>query len=137
VTSGNATSREATSRVAGVLVILVGLLNLGLGLLSLVSDQIRLGTGVAGGLVVAGLVTASLGVLVWRGSQNAAILATAVFGALLIFQVSELFASGPSTSSDAIVDDPAPRLVVLGVLVIACGVAAWRLSRRPSTPPGD
>jgi hypothetical protein len=117
--------------VAGVLVILVGLLNLGLGLLSLVSDQIRLGTGVAGGLVVAGLVTASLGFLVWRGSRNAAILTTTIFAMLLVFQLSESMTSDGATASSAIVDDPAPRLIILGVLVVACGVAAWRLSRRP------
>jgi hypothetical protein len=94
-----------------------------------VSDQIRLATGVAGGLVVAGLVTTSLGVLVWRGSRSAAILATAVFGALLILQVGGTFAEGGSSPSDAIVDDPTPRLIVLGVLVTACAVAAWRLGR--------
>jgi hypothetical protein len=127
------TGGDTVPRVAGVLVIAVGALNLAFGLLSLTTDQIRLGTGVAGGLVVAGLVTVALGVLVWRGSRNAAILATTVFGMLLVFQVTESIASGGADPATAVVDDPAPRLVVLGVLVVSCGVAAWRLSRRPTS----
>jgi hypothetical protein len=131
------TDRDPSSQVAGFLVMAVGLLNLGFGVLSLATDQIRLSAGVAGGLVVAGLVTVSLGALVWRGSRNAAILATTVFAMLLVFQVSESLVSDDTAAAGAVVDDPTPRLIILGVLVVACGVAAWRLSRRPTSSPTD
>jgi hypothetical protein len=123
-----------SARLAGGLVILVGALNLAIGVLSLSSDLVLLATGVASGLVVAGAVTVALGVLVWRGSRNAAIASTTVFAVLLLYQVAEAIAS--DVPADAMVDQPAPRLVILAVLVVTSAIAAWRL-HRPAPAPAD
>jgi Na+/proline symporter len=124
--------KDWSARLAGALVIVVGALNLAVGVLSLASDLVLLATGVAGGLVVAGLVTVALGVLVWRGSRNAAIASTTVFTMLLLYQVAEAIAS--DVPADAMVDQPVPRLVILAVLVVTSAIAAWRLHRSAPAP---
>ncbi|MEX0835549.1 MAG: hypothetical protein WD010_05630 [Nitriliruptor sp.] len=119
------TTADPTTRIAAVLVIVVGVLNLVLGLVSLLTDQIRLSDGIAGGLVVAGLVTAAVGTLVWRANRLATVAALTVFTMLLVYQLSEVAAGGGDTAG-ALASQPTARLAVLAVLVLVLSVAAWR-----------
>jgi hypothetical protein len=116
---------DISARVAGGLLVAVGAANVVFGVLGLLTDVVRLGAAVSGGLLVAGLVTASAGVLVWRGSRVTTVVALAVLGLLLPVQLGELAgAAGDETS--------VPRLVVLACLVVALAVAARR-GRHPRT----
>jgi hypothetical protein len=123
------TAADWSSRLAGALLVLVGGLNVALGLMSLLTDQIHLSPGIAGGLVTAGLVTAAVGALVWRGNRLATILAFTVFAMLLLYQLSEVIADNAASATG--VAQPLTRFGVLAVLVITLGIAAWR-SRRAS-----
>jgi hypothetical protein len=91
------------------------------GLISLLTQQIRLHTGAAGGLVTAGLVTAALGVLVWRGSRLATLVGLTAFGLLLVVQVGDL---PPGMDGGG-----AASVGVLALLVLTLGLAAWRKRR--------
>lgn len=117
------------TRLAGALLIVVGALNVAFGLLSLFSDQVLLSTGVAGGLAMAGLVTAAAGVLVWRGSQLATYIALTIFGLLLFVQLGDFIQEGGGTG-DGLAQHPATRFGVLTLLVITLALAAWQLRRR-------
>jgi hypothetical protein len=111
--------------------LVLGALNVALGLVSLGSDRIELSTAVAGGLVVAGVVIVAGGVLVWRGSRGATFAWFAVFLVLFNVQLAELVADAGDGAS-GVPDQPLPRLVVLGLLVVSLAIAAWR--RRRSRP---
>jgi peptidoglycan/LPS O-acetylase OafA/YrhL len=114
-------SPRPATRVAAVVLVLVGLANAGLAATSLASDAIRMSPGAAGSLLVLGLLTAVAGALVWSGSRLALLLALLVFVALLVAQVVEVSVSGVGTAGG--------RLAVLGVLVAAL-LAAWSQERR-------
>jgi hypothetical protein len=121
----DASTRRGTAphwplRLAGGLLVLLGTVNAGLAVLSLATQLVRLPPAAEGGLLVAGLVTAGTGVLVWGGSALALALALTVFGALLVVQVGDLAAGGGEGAG--------PRTAVLGV-VVATLTAAW-LGRR-------
>lgn len=122
-------SPDWSSRLAGTLLLVVGGLNVTFGVANSLTDQLRLSTGVAGGLIVAGLVTAAVGALVWRGSRAATVGALIVFMMLLIFQVSEV-AAGSGNDAGGVADEPAARFAVLGLLVLSLAVASLR-GRRP------
>ncbi|MFA9431981.1 hypothetical protein [Egicoccus sp. AB-alg2] len=119
-----------SSRLAGTVLILVGALNVAFGLVSFLTELVRLSAGIAGGLVAVGLVTVALGTLVWRGSRPAIIAAFTIFTMLLLFQVSDAFAN--REPGQAVATDALARFGVLAVLVGTLGVAAWRI-RRPRT----
>lgn len=127
------TAGDWSSRLAGALLVVVGVLNLAFGVLSWLTEQVQLSTGVAGGLVTAGLVTAALGTLVWRGSRLATIIALTVFAMLLVFQLSELMAEAGDTA-DGLAGEHLTRFGVLGVVVAALAVAAWRRRKRAPAP---
>jgi hypothetical protein len=108
----------------------VGVLNLAVGLLSLLTGFVRLSPAVSGGFVAVGLFTAAVGALVWRGSWPATVGALTIFAMLLVFQLTELLAeAGEGAPAQSVAQDPRPRLVVLGLLVAALAVATWRLRR--------
>ncbi|WP_157041827.1 hypothetical protein [Nitriliruptor alkaliphilus] len=118
-------SRDWSHRLAGALLLVVGGLNVAFGVANSLTDQLRLSAGVAGGLIVAGLVTAAVGVLVWRGSRAATFGALVVFVMLLIFQLSEV-AAGSGGDPGGVADEPTARFVVLGLLVVSLAVASLR-----------
>ncbi len=123
------------ARLAGALLILVGILNLGLGALSLVSDQVRLSADIAGGIVAAGLLTAAVGLLVARGSRLATMVALTVFGLLLVVQLVDLAQPGGTAAGDTSAS-PLLRIVVLIALVGSLALAAVR-RRRPQRAEGS
>lgn len=118
-----------SSRLAGGLLVAVGAVNGVFGLLSLLSELVQLSPGVAGGLLVAGVVTAALGVLVWRGSRTATLVSLTVFGVLLVAQLPDLLQGG---SAEGVADHPA-RFALLGLIVAVLALAAVRLSRARSS----
>jgi hypothetical protein len=124
---------DGTSRVAGAVVALVGALNLVIGVLSSTTDHVRLSTGAAGGFVAVGVALLAVGVLVWRGSRAATIGAFAVALGLLLLQIGQLALAdtGDAAAAAASPDEPIARLVVLAVLVVTLGLAAWRRRRAP------
>lgn len=111
--------RRWTAGLAAALLVVVGVTNAVLALLSLATDLIHLSPDVAGGLLVLGLVTTVVGVFVWRGSRVALILALVVFAALLLAETAGSGAEGAAV----------PRRVVLALLVATLAVA-WADSRR-------
>lgn len=112
------------ARGAGGLLVTVGAINAVLGLWALVSGQLEIGPGIAGGLTVAGLVTIAAGVLVSRGSRIATLVTLTIFSLLLVVQLIDL--PGPATDTASAL----ARLVVLLLLVIALGFAAAATRRR-------
>lgn len=117
--SGMAAVPRWTARLAAALLLVVGITNSGLAVLSLATDLIHLSPDVAGGLLVLGLVTAVVGVFVWRGSRVALSLALAVFAALLLAETAGSGAEGAAI----------PRRVMLALLVATLAVA-WADTRR-------
>lgn len=111
-------------RVAGGAMILLGLANLLLGVLSLAGDAVRLSPAAAGGLLVAGSLTIIAGWIVWQGSRAMLGVALSVFVVLLILQLGEPGAVDQTGQSST------PRLIVLGVVIAVLGTA-WALTRRP------
>jgi hypothetical protein len=126
VTATGQTSRIPwTVRMAGVLVAGLGSANAVFGVLSLTTDLVRLTGGAAVGLLVLGAVTVVIAVPVWRGSPTGVTVALTAFGLLLVVQLGEV-ASSPGSQT------PVARLVVLGIVVLALGVARghlWRTAR--------
>lgn len=106
-------------RIAAGLLLVVGLTNAALAVLSLATDLIHLSPDVAGGLLVLGIVTTVVGTLVWRGSRTALTVALVAFAALMLAE-----ASLGGTDGDAL-----PRLVLLALLVATLAVA-WADTRR-------
>jgi peptidoglycan/LPS O-acetylase OafA/YrhL len=106
-------------RIAAGLLLVVGLTNAALAVLSLATDLIHLSPDVAGGLLVLGAVTTVVGVFVWRGSRVALSLALVAFGALMLAEATR---SGTD-------DGALPRLVLLALLVATLAIA-WAATRR-------
>lgn len=106
-------------RVAGWLLVLVGIANFALGAAGLTVASDEVGVGAAVGLVVAGAVTTLGGRLVTRGSRVALYVALAVFEALLIVRLLTLGDGGASGPSLAV-------LVVLNVLLFVAVVQVRR-----------
>lgn len=104
--------------------VLVGLANTAFGVLALATDLVRLSPPTSGGLLVAGVLTALTGMLVWDGSRLALALSLTVFVILLVLQLGDLAGSGADAAGVA------PRLVVLGLLVASLALAQLRPSRR-------
>lgn len=100
------------ARLAGALLVLLGLANVVLGVLSLATDLTRLGGETAGVLLSLGLATAIVGFFVWRGRRGALHVALGVFGVLLVLEIV--------TAADRATG----RLVVLAVVVGAL-LFAW------------
>jgi phosphatidylserine synthase len=111
-----------TARVAGVAVALVGVANAAFGMLGLTTGLVRLEPAAAVGLLVLGAITVVIAIPVWRGSRSGVTIALAVFGLLLVVQLGELVSSPGA-------ENPAPRLVVLAVVLVALGAARWHLWR--------
>ncbi|MBA2730673.1 MAG: hypothetical protein H0U48_07980 [Euzebyaceae bacterium] len=107
-------------RIAAGLLAIVGAANAGLGAWSLTAGGPELTTGVAWGLVVAGLLTLAAGVLVWRGSRLTRLVALTIFGVLLLAQLTGLVGGGQFAAEDF------GRVVVLAVLVLALALAGGR-----------
>lgn len=128
-----------SSRLAGGSVIVVGLLNLVVGVLALTTGLVRISAGAAGGFLAVGLAMLAIGALVWRGNRAATIGGFALFVALLLLQVGQAV-TDPGRTDAAVAaasgDEYAGRLVVLAVLALTCGAAAWR-RRRTSQRPVD
>ena len=116
-------------KLAGGLVVLLGLLNVVLGMLSLTTDLVRLSAGAASGLVVAGAVTIAAGVLVWRGSRLATYVTLTVFALLLVAQLATPLDTTSLPDGDPSAS-PVVRFGALGLLVAVLALAAWRLRRR-------
>jgi hypothetical protein len=110
-----------SARLAGGALAVVGALNLVLGVLSLTTDLVQLTPAVAGGLLTAGLLTAAVGALVWRGSRPATLVALTVFGILLVVRLGDLGAGGAG--------DAGLGAVTLAVLVVVLAIAAVRTRR--------
>jgi hypothetical protein len=111
-----------TARVAGAVVALVGVANAAFGVLGLTTGLVRLEPAAAVGLLVLGAITVVIAIPVWRGSRSGVTVALAVFGLLLVVQLGDLV-SAPDG------ENPAPRLAVLAVVLIALGAARWHLWR--------
>jgi hypothetical protein len=118
----------AAGKVAGSMLVLVGALNVGFGALSLASDVVRLGTGVAVALALAGLATLAAGIGVWRGSALVGRVTFTVLVLLLLVQLSDLLA-GPDDAAAG-----AARAGVLLVMVASLGVTLVRHRRGGGTP---
>lgn len=121
----------AASRVAGGLLAVLGIANAGVGVAAFVLDQQDVSLLVAAGLTAAGLATVVLARFVWRAHQRATYLGLVIFELLLVPRLLTLGdASGPEIVS----------LIMLVTVVLALGVAAWRLRRhvrrRRGTPVG-
>lgn len=125
-----ATTAPWAARVAGVLLVLVGVLNVGFGVLSLASTAVRMGTGAAVALIVAGAVTAFAGWLVWGGNRSVAQIALVIFGWLLIAQTADVMSH---TGDIPVTGGIASRFTVLGILIVFLGVATVQLRRLPRT----
>jgi uncharacterized membrane protein len=116
-------------------VLLVGVLNLVVAVLGLTTERVRLSAGASGGFLAVGLVLLAVGVLVWRGNRATAIGAFALFAALLVLQIVQVVtdpARGDAALAAASADQYAGRVVVLAVLTVTCGIAAWRRRRASS-----
>lgn len=101
----------------------LGLVNLGFGVLSLATDLVRLPPVGAGGLLIAGGLTTAAGYLVWAGSRAVLSVSTSLFGMLLGLQLGGL------ATADQTGQRNMPRLIILGLLVTALAVA-WTAGRR-------
>jgi hypothetical protein len=139
VSPGDATTGDWSSRLAGAVVLLVGALNLVVAVLSFATGLVRISAGAAGGFVAVGLALLAVGALIWRANRAATIGAFAVFVALLLLQIGRAL-TDPAASDAALAaasgDQVAGRLVVLTLLALTCGTAAWRhrrASRRRAT----
>ena len=117
-----------TSRIAGVVLVLVGAANAAFGAWGLVRTASGMGPATAGGLLVAGLATLAAGVLVWRGGRLAALIALTFFGLLLVVQFGDV-AARPT--------DPV-ALGRVAVLVVVCAtlLGAMLRSRRTRVTTG-
>ena len=104
--------RTGAARLAGVLLVLLGVTNVTLSAMALTGDAIRISDGTGLALGVLGLVTVVLGVLVFRGRRWAILAALVVFGGLFAIQ---LFASSGGATT--------PALITLAVLVVPLLVA--------------
>lgn len=118
-----------SARIAGVLLVVIGVLNLLAGGWGLTVARDDLSTGVAVGLMVAGALTAVLGRYVGRGSLPALYLALVVFELLLIPRLITLGAPGRGS------------WVSLLLLLVLVGVLWWatievRRSRGAPLPDG-
>ncbi len=107
-------------RIAAGLLAIVGAANAALGAWSLTAGGPELTTGVAWGLVVAGLLTLAAGVLVWRGSRLTRLVALTIFGVLLLAQLTGLVGGAQVAAEDL------GRIAVLVVLVVALALAGVR-----------
>jgi hypothetical protein len=128
-------AEDWSSRIAGVVVLVVGALNLLIGVLALTTGLVRVSAGVAGGFLAAGVVLLAVGALIWRGNRAATIGTFAVVLGLLVLQVVQIVTDpdrGDAAAQAASADQPAGRLVVLGLLVLTTGLAAWHRRHRPS-----
>ncbi len=114
------THRRWAPRIAGSLLAIVGAANAALGAWSLTAGGPEFTTGVAGGLVFAGLVTLAAGVLVWRGSRLTRLVALTIFGVLLLAQLTGLVGGAQVVGEDL------GRIAVLVVLVVALALAGVR-----------
>lgn len=121
---GRAGSSDRASRVAGGLLVVVGLVNAVVAVVALVARAPDVSSLVAVALLLAGLATAVLGRLVHRGHRRATLVGLVVFELLLVPRVVAIDdASGPEWVS----------LAALLVLVVALGVAVWSQRRRERT----
>jgi hypothetical protein len=129
---GDATAGDWSSRLAGSAVLLVGALNLVVAALSFTTGLVRISAGAAGGFVAVGLALLAVGALIWRANRAATIGAFALFVALLLLQVVQVV-TDPAATDAALAaasgDQYAGRLVVLAILAVTCGTAAWRHRR--------
>jgi uncharacterized membrane protein len=122
-------------------VLVVGALNLLIGVLGLTTGLVRVSAGIAGGFLAAGAVMLAVGALIWRGNRAAIIGTFAVVLGLLVLQVTQVVSDpdrGDAAAQAANADQYVGRLVVLGLLVLTTGLAAWRLrgrSQRAVDPP--
>lgn len=105
------------ARIAGALLVLLGLVNVVLAVISLTTDVIRLAGPETGALAVLGTFTAVLGVFVLRGRRWAMVTSLVVFGGLFVVQA---FAATGGES--------APALVTLAVVLVPL-VLALRAGR--------
>jgi hypothetical protein len=139
VPAGDATTGDWSSRLAGGAVLLVGALNLVVAVLSFTTELVRISAGAAGGFIAAGLALLAVGALILRVNRAATIGASAVFVALLLLQVFQAVtdpAAGDAALAAASGDQYVGRLVVLAILAVTCGTAAWRHRRTPEHSAG-
>lgn len=116
-----------SARTAGVLLVVIGVLNLVAGGWGLTVARDDLSTGVALGLMVAGALTAVLGRYVGRGSLPALYVALVVFELLLIPRLITLGEPGRGS------------WVSLVLLLVLVGVLWWatiEVRRSRATEPG-
>lgn len=128
---GNTTTAQVTvpwgARLAGVSLLLFGVLNVVFGVLSLTSTAVNLGVGAAGGFVVAGAVTTAAGWLVWRGNQPATLVALSLLALLLVAQIGDVVADGgPGVAPGGL----AGRFAGVVLLTAVLSLAALQLRRR-------
>jgi hypothetical protein len=131
---GDATTGDWSSRLAGGVVLLVGALNLVVAVLSFTTGLVRISAGAAGGFIAVGLALLAVGALIWRANRAATIGAFALFLALLLLQVAQVVTdpdAGDAALAAAAGDQYVGRVVVLAILAVTCGVAAWRHRRAP------
>jgi hypothetical protein len=110
----------------------VGVLNVAFGVISLVSDLVRLAPGAAVGLVVAGTLTVVGGWFVWQGNRRATIVALAVFVWLLVVQIADVATHvAEDVGGDAATGGIAGRFVVIVLVLVVLAVALLQLRSRP------
>ena len=110
-------------RLAGGALLLLGLLLMALGAVGLLSIQLVLSDSGAVTLLLAGLVCVALGVLIWRGSRLATLVALVLLVCLLVIQGATL-AGAPAREPEDFW-----RLAITGALAALLGLAAARPSR--------
>lgn len=104
--------------MAGGALCTVGLANALLAVWGLLGEE-AVDAAFAGALLVAGVVTAAIGVLVWRGNHVVTLMALTAFALLLIVQVMGLATSTAPAAG-------AGPAAVLAALVVCLGLAAAR-----------
>ena len=109
------------ARAAGALLLVVGLANVAVGAVGLLTDQRDLSAWVAAALLLAGLATVVLARWVWRGHRRAVVLGLVVFELLL---VPRLLGLGEVTGAEIV------SVVALLAVVVALGIATYALRRR-------
>jgi len=118
------------ARIAGGALSLLGVVLVVLALIGLASIQLVLTTAGAVIVLLAGLTCAVLGVLVWRRSRLATLVALLLLVTLAVLQATALLASPLREAADVW------RLALTATLAVLLALAARALPARPTGRPG-
>ncbi len=119
------------AKIAGGALSLLGVALVVLALIGLASIQLVLTTSGAVIVLLAGLTCAVLGVLVWRRSRLATLVALLLLVTLAVLQATALLASPLREAADVW------RLALTTALAVLLALAARALPARTTTRPGS